>query len=192
MPASDTRMLRKWRPANAEKLMALMADLQPLVYAAQHLDKSAARRVELIAPLIWPGRDNSPPAMRRGITLFILILIADTLLMFAMMVVLARFWMFAISFMLLVGLWLYILFDAIRRARRTPPLPDHGHSGWATYVAAFTVACLLIAWPFLYGWHAHASGRLCGSANSPSMSPPSRRRIFSLMRAITAVAHRCG
>src|SRR6476469_4943553 len=96
---------------------------------------------------------------RRGITLFILILIADTLLMFAMMGVLARFWMFAISFMLLVGLWLYIMFDAIRRARRTPPLPDHGQSGWATYVAAFTVACLLIAWPFLYGWHAHASGR---------------------------------
>jgi hypothetical protein len=37
--------------------------------AVQHLDKSAARRVELIAPLVWPGRDGSPSATRRGIAL---------------------------------------------------------------------------------------------------------------------------
>ena len=40
---------------------------------------------------------------RRGITLFILVMIADTLLMFAMMGVLARFWMFAVSLSLLAG-----------------------------------------------------------------------------------------
>jgi signal peptidase I len=109
---------------------------------------------------------------RRGITLFILILIADTLLMFAMMGVLARFWLFAISFLLLVGLWLYIVFDVVRRARRTPALPDHSQGGWVTYIAAFTVACLLIASPFFYGWRAHAAGRLlCLAANSPSMEP---------------------
>ena len=46
---------------------------------------------------------------RRGITLFVLVMIADTLLMFAMMGVLARFWMFAVSLGLLLGLWLYIM-----------------------------------------------------------------------------------
>jgi signal peptidase I len=110
--------------------------------------------------------------VRRGITLFVLILIADTLLMFAMMGVLARFWMFATSFMLLVGLWFYIVVDVVRRARRTPPSPILAQSGAALYVAAFTIACLLIASPFVYGWHAHASGRLLWlSANSPSMEP---------------------
>jgi hypothetical protein len=37
--------------------------------AARYLDKSASRRVELIAPLVWPGRDGSSQATRRGITL---------------------------------------------------------------------------------------------------------------------------
>ncbi|HEY2184167.1 MAG TPA: signal peptidase I [Xanthobacteraceae bacterium] len=109
---------------------------------------------------------------RRGIMLFGLILIADTLLMFAMMGVLARFWMFAISFVLLVGLWFYIVVDAARRARRTPPSPILAQNGWAIYVGAFAAAYLLLAWPCLYGWHAHASGRLLWlSANSPSMEP---------------------
>ena len=40
---------------------------------------------------------------RRGITLFVLVMIADTLLMFAMMGVLARFWMFAVSLGLLLA-----------------------------------------------------------------------------------------
>src|SRR5438445_13449215 len=58
---------------------------------------------------------------RRGITLFVLVMIADTLLMFAMMGVLARFWMFATSLVLLIGLWLFILFDAnIQKRARTP------------------------------------------------------------------------
>src|SRR6516162_11635733 len=67
---------------------------------------------------------------RRGITLFVLVMIADTLLMFAMMGVLARFWMFATSFALLVGLWTYILADAVMRARRAPPSPLHNKNHW--------------------------------------------------------------
>ena len=53
---------------------------------------------------------------RRGVTLFVLVIIADTLLMFALMGVLARFWMFAISLGLLLGLWLFIMIDATARA----------------------------------------------------------------------------
>jgi signal peptidase I len=122
--------------------------------------------------------------VRRGITLFIMILIADTLLMFAMMGVLARFWLFVISFLLLVGLWLYIVLDVVRRAQRTPTLPNHSQGGWATYVAAFTVACLLIASPFFYGWRAHAAGRLlCLPANSPSMEPTIESGEFYLADA---------
>src|SRR3974390_1806191 len=61
--------------------------------------------------------------VRRGITLFVFVMIADTLLMFAMMGVLARFWIFAVSLTLLIGLWAFILLDAVVRARRTPPSP---------------------------------------------------------------------
>jgi signal peptidase I len=163
-------VLRKWRPANAEKLMAFMADLTASGVREQ---RGPSPWIAGLLTVLTPGLGHLYIGQaRRGITLFILILIADTLLMFAMCGVLARFWLFAISFMLLVGLWLYIVVDAVRRARRTASLPDHGQSGWATYVAAFTIACLLIAWPFLYGWHAHASGRLLWlSVNSPSMEP---------------------
>ena len=37
--------------------------------AARYLDKSASQRVELTAPLVWPGRNDSPTADRRGIAL---------------------------------------------------------------------------------------------------------------------------
>ena len=113
--------------------MALMAD-----FAASGVreHRGPSPWVAALLTVLTPGLGHLYIGQaRRGITLFILILIADTLLMFAMMGVLARFWMFAISFMLLVGLWLYIVFDAIRRARRTPPLPDHGHSDGRQYSA---------------------------------------------------------
>src|SRR5438128_12415558 len=71
---------------------------------------------------------------RRGITLFVLVMIADTLLMFAMMGVLARFWMFATSLVLLIGLWLFILFDAVTRARRMPASETQGQNRWTMYV----------------------------------------------------------
>ncbi len=162
--------------------MAFMADLAA---SGVREHRGPSPWVAALLTVLTPGLGHLYIGQaRRGITLFILILIADTLLMFAMMGVLARFWLFAISFLLLVGLWLYILFDAVRRARRSPVLPDHGQNGWATYVAAFTVACLLIAWPFFYGWRAHAAGRLLWlSANSPSMEPTIETGEFYLADA---------
>jgi signal peptidase I len=150
--------------------MAFMADLAASGVRAY---RAPSPWVAALLTVLTPGLGHLYIGQaRRGITLFVLILIADTLLMFAMCGVLARFWLFATSFMLLVGLWLYIVIDVIRRARRTPSFPDHGQSGWATYVAAFTIACLLIAWPFFYGLRAHATGQLLWlSANSPSMEP---------------------
>src|SRR5260370_35260711 len=67
---------------------------------------------------------------RRGVTLFILVIIADTLLMFAMMGVLARFLMFAVSLALLLGLWLYLMVDAISCSYRMPEFPHQRYSRW--------------------------------------------------------------
>jgi signal peptidase I len=112
---------------------------------------------------------------RRGITLFILIMIADTLLMFAMMGVLARFWMFAVSAALLVGLWLYIMIDATLRAYRMRDYPHQRYNRWTTYAGAFVVACLVFAAPCIYAFHAKASGQLLWlNAVTPSMEPSLR------------------
>src|SRR6202023_4129607 len=117
--------------------MALMAD-----FAAsgvrEHRGPSAW--VAALLTVLTPGLGHLYICQaRRGITLFVLVLIADTLLMFAMMGVLARFWMFATSFALLVGLWTYILADAVMRARRAPPSPLHNKNHWAMYVGAFVM-----------------------------------------------------
>jgi signal peptidase I len=112
---------------------------------------------------------------RRGITLFVLVMIADTLLMFAMMGVLARFWMFAVSLGLLLGLWLYIMVDAIGRAYRMRDYPHEGYNRWTTYAAAFVVACIIFAAPCIYAVHANASGQLLVlNAVTPSMEPTLR------------------
>jgi signal peptidase I len=112
---------------------------------------------------------------RRGITLFILVMIADTLLMFAMMGVLARFWMFAVSLGLLLGLWLYIMVDAIGRAYRMRDYPHEGYNRWTTYAGAFVVACIIFAAPCIYAVHANASGQLLVlNAVTPSMEPTLR------------------
>jgi signal peptidase I len=109
---------------------------------------------------------------RRGITLFILVMIADTLLMFAMMGVLARFWMFAVSLGLLLGLWLFIMADAIRRAYVMRDYPYEGYNRWPTYAAAFVLACIIFAGPCIYAVHANASGQLLVlNAVTPSMEP---------------------
>src|SRR5499433_4309356 len=109
---------------------------------------------------------------RRGITLFLLIMIADMLLMFAMMGVLARFWMFAVSLGLLVGLWLYIMVDAISRANRTRDYPHQRYNRWTTYAGAFVLACLVFAGPCIYAVHAKSSGQLLWlNAVTPSMEP---------------------
>jgi signal peptidase I len=112
---------------------------------------------------------------RRGIILFVLVMIADTLLMFAMMGVLARFWMFAVSLGLLLGLWLYIMVDAIGRAYRMRDYPHEGYNRWTTYAGAFVVACIIFAAPCVYAVHANASGQLLVlNAVTPSMEPTLR------------------
>jgi signal peptidase I len=112
---------------------------------------------------------------RRGITLFILVMIADTLLMFAMMGVLARFWMFAVSLGLLLGLWLFIMADAILRAHRMRDYPHEGYNRWTTYAGAFILACAIFAGPCIYAVHANASGQLLVlNAVTPSMEPTLR------------------
>jgi signal peptidase I len=121
---------------------------------------------------------------RRGITLFILVIIADTLLMFAMMGVLARFWMFAVSGALLVGLWLYIMIDAISRAHRMRDFPHQRYKQWTTYAGAFALACLIFAGPCIYAVHAKSSGRLLWlNAASPSMEPTLRMDEYFLADA---------
>ncbi len=109
---------------------------------------------------------------RRGITLFVLVMIADTLVMFAMMGVLARFWMFAVSLTLLFGLWLYIMVDAVLRAQRMRDYPHEGYHRWTTYAGVFVLACLVFAAPCIYAVHAKASGQLLLlNALTPSMEP---------------------
>ena len=121
---------------------------------------------------------------RRGITLFILVIIADTLLMVAMMGVLARFWMFAVSVGLLLGLWLYIMLDAILRAHRMREYPHEGHHRWTTYAGAFVVACIVFAGPCIYAIHAKTSGQLLWlNAVNTSMEPTLRLGEYFLADA---------
>jgi len=122
--------------------------------------------------------------VRRGITLFVFVMIADTLLMFAMMGVLARFWIFAVSLTLLIGLWAFILLDAVMRARRTPPSPMQREGRWTIYVGAFVLACLVFAAPCIYALQANASGRLLWpTVSSSSMEPTLEAGEFFLADA---------
>jgi len=61
----------RWRTevagASVKGGLAYLAEDYP--GASQHLDKSAARHVELIAPLIWPRLSGSPSPTRSGIAL---------------------------------------------------------------------------------------------------------------------------
>jgi len=119
-------------------------------YAPAHANNPSKERrgpspwVTALLTLLTPGLGHLYIGQaRRGVTLFILVIIADTLLMFAMMGVLARFWMFAVSGALLVGLWLYIMVDAISRAYRMRDIPHQRYKRWTTYAGAFALACLI-------------------------------------------------
>jgi len=121
---------------------------------------------------------------RRGIMLFILVMIADMLLMFAMMGVLARFWMFAVSLALLVGLWLYIMVDAVSRAYRMRDYPPHRYNRWTTYAGAFVLACLIFAGPCIYALQPKSSSQLLWlNAITPSMEPTLRMGEYFLADA---------
>jgi signal peptidase I len=118
---------------------------------------------------------------RRGIVLFALILVADVLLMFALMGVLARFWMFATSLVLLLGLWCFILIDATLRAARMRDYPQHGYNWWPIYAGAFIVACVVTAVPCIYGANASSLGHLgVFRAASSSMEPTLRHHEYFL------------
>ncbi len=109
---------------------------------------------------------------RRGITLFVLVLGADILLMFALMGVLARFWMFAVSLALLLGLWFFIVVDAALRAARMHDHPHQRYNRWPVYAGAFVLAWLVTAIPCVYAANAKASGQLgYFRATAASMAP---------------------
>jgi signal peptidase I len=109
---------------------------------------------------------------KRGLAFFALVMLADTLLMYALMGVLARFWMFAISLGLLFGLWLYIIIDATTRAYRMRDLPRHSYNRWSVYVGAFALAWLITAIPAVYASNAKSSGQLgYFRATAGSMAP---------------------
>src|SRR6266540_2800652 len=150
---------------------------------AQADDQSTNRRgpspwVTALLTALTPGLGHLYLGQpRRGVTLFILVIIA-------MMGVLARFWMFAVSFALLVGLWLYIMVDAISRAYRMRDFPHQYYNRWTTYAGAFVLACLIFAGPCIYAVHAKASGRLLWlSAVNPSMEPTLRLGEYFLADA---------
>jgi signal peptidase I len=96
----------------------------------------------------------------RGILFFCLIVAADSVLMFALTGVLARFWTFAISLALLLGAWLFIIIDASTRAARMSEHPRRPYNKPAVYLGAFALAWLITAGPFVYAMQAKASGQL--------------------------------
>jgi signal peptidase I len=160
--------------------MASLADYAPAHTAQQLHGPSpwAAAGLTVLTPglgHIYVGK------ARLGIGLFVLVMIADTLFMFSLMGVLARFWMLAVSLTLLFGLWLFILVDATLRAYRMREHPRRPYNRWEVYAGAFVLAWLITAIPFLYATHAKASGQLgYFRAAAPSMAPTLRTGEFFL------------
>lgn len=121
---------------------------------------------------------------RRGILLFGLVMIADTLLVFAMMGVLARFWLVAVSVALLAALWLYIVGDSVIQALRMRGTSHPRYKKTAICAGAFVAACLIFAAPCVYAVHALTSGRLLWlNAGTPSMEPTLRAGEYFLADA---------
>jgi len=88
-----------------------------------------------------------------------------------MMGVLARFSTFATSLMLLIGLWLFIVFDAVAHACRTPASALQRQNRWTLYVGACVLAYIVFAGPCIYALQANASGRLWVRLASSIMEP---------------------
>lgn len=156
--------------------MSSLADCAPAEASKGNERRGPSPWITALLTVLTPGLGHIYLGQaRRGITLFILVLVADTLLMFAMMGVLARFWMFAVSLGLLLGLWLFIMVDAIGRAHRMRDYPHEGSNRWTTYAGAFVLACLVFAGPVVYAVHANSSGQLLVlNAVTPSMEPTLR------------------
>jgi signal peptidase I len=156
--------------------MTSLADCAPAEANTEDERRGPSPWVAGLLTMLTPGLGHIYLGQaRRGITLFIFVMVADTLLMFAMMGVLARFWMFAVSLGLLLGLWVYIMVDAVHRAQRMREYPHEGYHRWTTYAGAFLLACLIFAGPCIYAVHANASGQLLMlNAVTPSMEPTLR------------------
>ena len=156
--------------------MSSLADCAPAEASKGNEQRGPSPWITGLLTVLTPGLGHIYLGQaRRGITLFILVMVADTLLMFAMMGVLARFWMFAVSLGLLLGLWLFIMVDAIGRAHRMREYPHEGYNRWTTYAGAFVLACLIFAGPVVYAVHANSSGQLLVlNAVTPSMEPTLR------------------
>ena len=164
--------------------MASLADYAPAQAAEQ---RGPSPWVAALLTVLTPGLGHlyigQPQA--RALLFFVLVMVADTLLMFAMMGVLARFWMFAVSLALLLGLWLFILIDATRarlpHARTTAPQP---YNRWQVYAGAFVLAWLITAIPCIYATYAKASGQLgYFRATAASMAPTLRNGEYFLADA---------
>lgn len=156
--------------------MTSLADCAPAEASEKTERRGPSPWITALLTVLTPGLGHIYLGQaRRGITLFALVMVADTLLMFAMMGVLARFWMFAVSLGLLLGLWLFIMVDAIGRAHRMRDYPHEGYNRWTTYAGAFVLACIIFAGPVIYAVHANASGQLLVlNAVTPSMEPTLR------------------
>jgi signal peptidase I len=168
--------------------MASLADYAP---SQAQQPRGPSVWVAALLTLLTPGLGHVYIGQaRRGVTLFALVLAADVLLMFALMCVLARFWMFAISLTLLIGLWLFIVVDATVRAARTDDAPRHSYNKWPVYVGAFVIACLVTAIPFVYGAKASSLGYLgVFRAASDSMEPTLRHGEYFLADATYYHSH---
>jgi signal peptidase I len=158
---------------------------------AQYAPAQAAERrgpspwVAALLTVLTPGLGHIYVGQaRRGIGLFVLVMIADTLLMFSLMGVLARFFMFAVSLALLLGLWLFILVDATLRAYRMHEHPRRPYNKWQVYAGAFVLAWLITAIPCLYATHAKSAGQLgYFRATAASMAPTLRNGEYFLADA---------
>ena len=139
-------------------------------------------RVAALLSLLTPGLGHVYIGQARlGIALAAGVIAADTLLVFAMMGVLARFWMFVVSLALLLALWLFIIVDAAVRAHRTPA--HKTYSRWAA-APAFVLAWVAFAGLCVYAVHAKAAGRLLWfNAVTPSMAPTLRAGEYFLADA---------
>ena len=167
--------------------MASLADYAPTEAPNRTSERGPSPWVTALLTVLTPGLGHVYIGQaRRGITLFVLVMIADTLLMFAMMGVLARFWMFAVS----LGAVARALAVHHGRCRHTARLSDAGpsrsigYNRWPIYAGAFVLAWLVIRGP-LHLRRPCQGDRPAASLNAatPSMEPTLRVGEYCLADA---------
>jgi signal peptidase I len=168
--------------------MASVADYAPSQPAAQ---RGPSPWVTASLTAITPGLGHFYIGQaRRGILLFSLVMIAWVLLIFAMMGVLARFWLVAVSLALLLGLWLFIMIDATLRAYRMSGYPSRPYNKWQIYAGASALAWLITIGLFVYATQHKSSGYLrYFRATAASMAPTLRAGEYFLADASYYSSH---